>query len=320
MPPGRAEERGVAVAEDASVGSDQPVPPPSGVGAMPTTGLLSGRPPPTPRRCAAEGEDAPVGGDEPVAAGRVRRALDDRLWQRSPRSRRPRTRPAEGHDATAGVDDGVGAWRSAGGRLSAAAGARSIRPARRRDQQRASDEGAPPGPVRYGDRPRPPRFVPGISHQRREHNSDPADRALGLRAGGAVAVPSGAPCTDPPPTRAGRPRVLDGVPPSASVAVPPGHAAADGRRLHGGLRPVLAPRRLGTSRGGTGPGAAGPDRVGRPQASRSSARAPGPAGGAPPRDRNGSGRGAGIDDLAQLGGESESPAGRAPPTRRSGCP
>ena len=42
---GRSVERGVAEVEDAPVGGHQPVPPPSGVEAMPTMGWLRRRPP-----------------------------------------------------------------------------------------------------------------------------------------------------------------------------------------------------------------------------------------------------------------------------------
>ena len=41
---GTVEDR-IAIAEDAAIGGDEPVPPPSGVLAIPTMGLLRGDPP-----------------------------------------------------------------------------------------------------------------------------------------------------------------------------------------------------------------------------------------------------------------------------------
>ena len=69
----------------------------------------------------------------------------------------------------------------------------------------------------------------------------------------------------------------------AAVAVPAGDAAAQGRGAHDVLHPLpfgvlLVARPAGSARGGAGPG-----RAGCPPASRSSGRAPCPAGAAPPR-------------------------------------
>ena len=85
--PRRAVEAGVAVAEDSAVGGHQPVPPPSGVAAMPTTGLLSGEPRRAVEARVAVAEDPAVGGHQPVPTpvGGGYHADDGLVERRAPR-------------------------------------------------------------------------------------------------------------------------------------------------------------------------------------------------------------------------------------------